>query len=119
MILRTGAAVVAKAKLDSGPAKEIKAESRRGLARLYGSYLTGFAQPKIIGNLSSISIRGKRTVPYKSMCAKGFKVSLPIKRAVGSPSLSAIHAWAASWIVIAKRKERINDGKDIAIIEFE
>lgn len=38
--------ISASNKFDAGPASEIKAESRLGFLRLYGSNSTGFAQPK-------------------------------------------------------------------------
>lgn len=38
-----------------------------------------------------------------SRCDSGFKVSLPASLAVGSPNLKAIHPWAYSCTVKAKR----------------
>lgn len=73
--------MVARIRLLAGPAKEIRAESRLGEAKLYGSTCTGFPHP----NPKTKS----RRVPIGSKCDKGFKVSLPLALAVGSPSLSA------------------------------
>src|SRR3972149_3028042 len=44
---------------------------------------------------------GSSIVPNGSICAIGFKVSLPACLAVGSPNLFATHPCAASWKVIA------------------
>lgn len=79
-----------------GPAKDIKAESFLGSFKLKGSTGTGFAQPNTKGEPIKMRNRGINTVPYKSAWAIGFRVILPFKRAVGSPSLSAVQAWAAS-----------------------
>ena len=83
---------IASTELERGPARDIRAESRLGLAKLYGSKRTGFAQPKTIGNLNKIKISGNKTVPMISIWARGLRESLPASLAVGSPSLSAIQA---------------------------
>lgn len=82
------ALTVANRMLETGPATEISAASRLGLRRLYGSNGTGLPQPK----------RAMRIiiVPSGSRCANGFKVNRPMSRGVGSPSLSAVKAWANS-----------------------
>lgn len=41
-------------------------------------------------------------VPKRSMCEMGFSVSLPMSRAVWSPSLFAIQPWATSCSTMAK-----------------
>lgn len=86
------AEIIAKLRFDSGPAREMSAASRLGFLRLYGSNLTGLAQPKTIGDFRKISRSGNKIVPYKSICAKGFREILPMSLGVGSPSLSAVQA---------------------------
>ncbi|KKT67324.1 MAG: hypothetical protein UW61_C0011G0004 [Candidatus Curtissbacteria bacterium GW2011_GWC1_44_33] len=54
------ARTIARSRLAAGPASDIKAASRRGLARLYGSKRTGLAQPKgITGNPIDLKIVAK------------------------------------------------------------
>ncbi len=78
----------AKTRLLAGPAKEIKAVSRRGSLRLKGSMGTGLPQP--IWKIK------RAKVPIGSRWAIGFKVSRSLTRGVGSPNLSATQAWANS-----------------------
>jgi len=85
--------IVARIKFEAGPARAIRAESRLGCLKLKGSKGTGLPQP----NLKSTSM----IEPTGSRWAMGFKVTLPWREGVGSPSLSAIKAWANSWIVTA------------------
>jgi hypothetical protein len=76
----------------AGPAAETRAESLRGFLRLLKATGTGLAEPNIKLPFERInSIIGTRTVPIGSICAIGFKVSLPIIFAVGSPSLYAVY----------------------------
>lgn len=80
--------IVASRILLAGPAREIRAMSVLGFLKLWGSKLTGLPQPKPKNN----SIR----VPIGSRWARGFRVTLFCDRGVGSPSLSAVRAWANS-----------------------
>ena len=80
---------IAKIKLDAGPANAISAESRLGSRKLNGSIGTGLAQPNSMPILERYNIRGRRIDPNGSMWGRGFNVSLPAKRAVGSPRRSA------------------------------
>lgn len=45
---------VAKSRLLAGPAREMRAVSRLGVARLYGSKTTGLAQPKPVKIISRV-----------------------------------------------------------------
>jgi hypothetical protein len=59
-------------------------------------------------NLLPIRIKKSgRNVPNGSRWAIGFSVSLPWRRGVGSPSLSAAKAWANSCTVMATSRLRI------------
>ena len=42
-------------------------------------------------------------LPTGSMCRMGFRLIRPRSRAVVSPNLSAVQAWADSWKEMAKR----------------
>ena len=60
---------MASDKFARGPAREIKAESRRGFFKLYGSKTTGFAHPKGITGIPidlKITRTSKRVVPIGS-----------------------------------------------------
>lgn len=72
---------VARMMLLAGPASAIKAVSRLGFLKLYGSNSTGLPQPKP-------TIRIKR-VPRGSRWARGSRVTRPLARGVGSPRVSA------------------------------
>ncbi len=85
-----------------GPARETIARSFRPSFKLKGSTGTGFAAPKITGELLNIKISGRNILIIGSICFWGFKVSLPISRAVGSPSLSATKPWATSCKIAEK-----------------
>jgi len=89
---------LAKIRLLVGPARAIRAESRLGWRRLKGSKGTGLPQPK----RKTRSIK----VPIGSRCLRGLREILPSRLAVGSPSLSAIKAWANSWMVTAMIRAR-------------
>ena len=78
-----------------GPASATTAKSRRGDRRFCMLTGTGFAQP-MSGRPEYSASSGKTTVPIRSMCLKGFRVSRPSSRAVGSPNRSAVQACAAS-----------------------
>ena len=78
-----------------GPAAATIMKSRRGFLRLRSITGTGFAQP-IKGRLLTTAMIGRRTVPIQSMWTSGFNETRPSARAVGSPSLSAVQACAAS-----------------------
>ena len=73
--------MVAKIRFEAGPARAIRAESLLGCFKLKGSKGTGLPQP----NLKRSNI----IVPTGSRCFKGFRVTLPSREGVGSPSLSA------------------------------
>jgi len=73
--------MVARSRLDTGPASEMRAESFLGFRRLKGSNWTGLPQPKPTNK----SMR----VPRGSKCTSGFRDIRPMSRGVGSPSLSA------------------------------
>lgn len=90
-------------KLLIGPAKEVRIISLLGCWKLKGSMGTGLAQP-IVGIPVRALKRGSKTVPIRSVWAKGFKVNRPKDRGVGSPSLSATNPWENSWMVIARIK---------------
>ena len=54
---------------EAGPAREIRAASRRGLSRLYGSNWTGFAQPMGMTGAPSAritTVTNKTVVPTRS-----------------------------------------------------
>lgn len=57
--------------------------------KLFGLYGTGFAQPIINGAWVTIRKSGKIIEPYRSICFRGFRVSLPSYSAVWSPYASA------------------------------
>src|SRR5678815_2003542 len=52
----------------------------------------------MIGRFETIAMSGSTMVPKTSTCAIGLMVRRPSRRAVLSPSRSADHACAASWI---------------------
>ena len=79
---------VAKTKCEAGPANDIKAAPLLGFFKFKGLKGTGLPHPK--------PTNSKNKVPVGSKCALGFKVSLPIFFAVGSPSLLAANAWENS-----------------------
>lgn len=85
-----------------GPAKETRARSFRPSFKLKGSTGTGFAAPKITGDPLKIKRNGRIILIHRSIWGFGLRVSLPIRRAVGSPSLSATYPWATSCKIAEK-----------------
>jgi hypothetical protein len=103
-ILMTNTLPRARSIFVAGPAAAESAISRLGLLKFMGLIGTGFAYPKT--NCPCVEMSrsaGRSTVPIRSMCAIGFRVSLPSIFAVGSPSLYATNPCATSWNVIAIR----------------
>lgn len=83
--------------LEAGPARAtFRGPYRGSLYSRVGSYGTGFAQPRIMGELAMNRKRGNKSEPTTSKCLIGFRVNLPASFAVSSPSLSAIAPWATS-----------------------
>ncbi len=78
---------------DSGPARDVSAIPRRSLSKLRVFIGTGLLHP----NRNMIMLNA----PMGSICARGFIVKRPYAFGVGSPSLTAVSAWAYSWIVEA------------------
>lgn len=78
-------------KFDNGPANATK--YKLFLPRLRRLILTGtgLAHPNLIIRIAS--------VPNGSKCFNGFKVNLPNRLAVSSPSLYEARAWLYSWTV--------------------
>src|SRR3990167_8413020 len=64
---------------------------------------TGFAQPKITGDLVMISTAGSKIVPKGSIWARGLRVSRPAYLAVLSPNQYAMSPWEYSCTTTAKR----------------
>lgn len=93
------------------PASDINAASLRGLRKLNGSKRTGLPQPNPTRNM--------RIVPTGSRCASGLNDSRPSSRGFGSPSRSATHAWANSWIVMADKSPIIPMTKEIGLLKRE
>ncbi len=56
-------------RLDTGPARAVRAYPPRGFFMRFGLTCTGLAQPK--------PVRTIRTEPNKSRCANGFRLILP------------------------------------------
>ena len=100
--------IVAIAKLLIGPASETVTLSSFGFLKLFGLTITGLPQPKTKGDPMMIRNNGRR-VPTKSRWTIGFRDTLPINLAVGSPNWLAIWAWKNSWMVRAIKKARIRD----------
>src|SRR5438093_5119493 len=94
----TIAAPTAITRLLAGPAAATSMKSRLGCPSCRGLTGTGFAQP-MSGTPLIIAISGKITVPIRSAWTIGFSETRPSRRAVGSPSWSAVHACAISWTV--------------------
>ncbi len=78
-------------KFESGPANETIASSFKGLLKFFLSTGTGLAQP-INANPDAKAASGIITLPTRSICLKGFNVSLPNFFAVSSPYLFAKNA---------------------------
>jgi len=55
-------------------------------------------------------------VPSGSRWARGFRVRRPWALGVGSPSLSAAKAWAASWMVMAINRETAQTRKNRGLL---
>ncbi len=68
-----------------GPERETRAMSLRPSLKLNGSIGTGFAPPKMIGDVRN-SMTGRMMLMKGSMCFMGLRVNLPRSLAVGSPS---------------------------------
>lgn len=79
-----------------GPERETSAKSFLPSLKLKGSTGTGLAAPIIIGEPDMRRIRGRAMLIIGSICFLGSRVSLPARRAVGSPNLSATYPWAIS-----------------------
>ncbi len=91
--------IIARTRLEKGPAKETKASSLRGFLKFLLSTGTGLAQP-IRANPEKKVTNGTITVPIRSACFIGFIVILPEFFAVASPSFDAVNACANSCKVI-------------------
>ena len=78
-----------------GPAAATIMKSRRWWRSRLMFTGTGFAQP-MIGSPLIAATSGSSIVPIGSMWTMGFSDTRPSRRAVGSPSRSAVHACAAS-----------------------
>ena len=110
------AATVAMTRLLAGPAAAIIMNFCRQLSRSFRmSTGTGFAQP-MIGRFVVMAISGKTIVPIRSMCTAGFSDTRPRNRAVGSPSRSAVQAWAASCTVREKTQDE-EEGEDLGEVD--
>lgn len=116
VILMITLARIANKMLVKGPARETKAMSFLPSLRLKGSTGTGFAAPIIMGEPEIRSIRGRAILIRGSICFLGFRVSLPMSLAVGSPSLSATYPCAISCKIAEKISITSNImGKSISI----
>lgn len=72
------APIIANMKFANGPAKLTIISPKVFLRKFLLSIGTGFAQPKITKpGANNIMNKGIITVPNKSICASGFRVSLP------------------------------------------
>ncbi len=91
--------IMARTRLEKGPANETKASSLRGFLKFLLSTGTGLAQP-IKANPEKKVTNGTITVPIRSACFIGFIVILPAFFAVESPSFDAVIACANSCKVI-------------------
>lgn len=99
--------ITAVAKLATGPASAVRSRSFNGFLKLYGLTGTGFAQPNTKPVPEKMRSAGSKTVPTRSMCFMGFRVTRPAYLAVGSPKRSAAMACADSWTTIATMKPMI------------
>ncbi len=84
-----------------GPASATQTMSSFGLRRRWNATGTGLAQPNTKGEPNSSRMPGRTSVPNGSTWRMGLKLTRPSRRAVSSPSRSAIQACAASCRVIA------------------
>ena len=109
IILTIKLARIAKIIFVKGPDSETSAISFLPSRRLNGSTGTGFAAPIIIGEPEIRRIKGKAILIMGSICFLGSRVSLPARRAVGSPKRSATKPWAIS----CKMAEKIKITKNI------
>ncbi len=91
----------AKIRLVTGPARDTSIISFCGFLKYRGSTGTGFAQPKT--KAPDRLVITKTSKPIGSMWGTGFRVNLPIRRAVGSPRLAATQPCATSCSIIPKR----------------
>lgn len=89
IIFKRSAAKTAIKIFVRGPARETMATSFLPSLRLNWSTGTGLAAPKITGEPDKSRRRGSKMLIKGSIWFFGFKVSLPISLAVGSPSRSA------------------------------
>ncbi len=99
-IPNTNASVI----LLSGPAADTIAVSLSGFRKLRGLIGTGFAQPNTTPPGIIAIKRGSIIEPNRSMCLIGFSVSLPARRAVGSPNRSATNPCEISCITTEKTR---------------
>ena len=104
----------ARTKFENGPANETIASSRKGLLKFFLLTGTGLAHP-INANPVAKEAIGIITVPIRSICFKGLRVSLPCFFAVLSPRILADKAWANSWKVIEIKKTGKNVKNDISL----
>ncbi len=86
LILRISARTTAIKIFVMGPEIPTQIMSFFGFLNLEKLTGTGFAQPKIIGELVRKRNNGKIIVPNKSTCLMGLRVNRPRSFAVGSPS---------------------------------
>ena len=104
IIFKMRLAAIAIKTLVRGPAKETSAMSFLPSLKLKGSTGTGFAAPIIMGEPEIKRIRGRAMLIIGSICFLGSRVSLPARRAVGSPSRSATNPCAISCKIAEKIK---------------
>src|SRR3989344_5394696 len=88
---------------DAGPAIPTRTDPTRGFLREAGLYGTGRAYP-------NPAMRSMRK-PTGSRCAKGFRVSRPMRSAVRSPSQFAMRACENSWTESATMIPRMSAAK--------
>ena len=87
--------MTAAMRLVAGPARATRALSLCGCLKFWSLTGTGLPQP--------MWAKIKRRVPRGSKWRRGLRETRPMWRAVGSPRRLATQAWAASWVVRAKR----------------
>ena len=87
----------ARIRLEAGPAPETTICPRRTCLKFRGFTGHGLAQPKRNPAPVKIMRSGITTVPRRSMWTRGLRLMRPRDWAVGSPSFSAVQAWADSW----------------------
>lgn len=103
---------VARRRLERGPAAVMRTSSLvrvLGLGREMGTGLPqpirAIPPPMKMG--MKIMMRGRMMVPKRSIWARGLRETLSRARGRGSPSLSAMKAWAHSWMeMLAMRTKK-------------